>query len=210
MLAERRWEAGRDGAAARSRSRVRRRGQARAGRSPGGVPAPSLRAPPRGPVIDGRRDRRQVPATSGAGRVPERDLRAGPGRSRRPSSTRCLTRPRAGDSQVGPHLGAGDRVRPLCRARRPELAPSTSPSQPARMSHRRVPAAACSATSGAPPAPHPPPGSSRSAWPSLPFGRGPLGRERGAACDHLESGQRRGAAPGGSFVMGPERGPPGR
>lgn len=135
-------------------------GDKRAGRSPGGS-GPAC-APPRGPVIDGPRDRRQVPATSGRG-VSRSETSGGPGSFSPPflSHPHCLTLPRAGDSQVEPRLGAGDRVRP--RAARPatRAGPSTSPSQPARVPLRRVPAAATHSKppSGAPTGAAPPPGS---------------------------------------------------
>ncbi|XDA79284.1 hypothetical protein R6Z07F_009321 [Ovis aries] len=156
-------------------------GDKRAGRSPGGS-GPAC-APPRGPVIDGRRDRRQVPATSGRA-VSRSETSGGPGSLSPPflSHPHCLTRPRAGDSQVGPRLGAGDRVRPVPRARRPGLA-----RRPRHPSPRACPCDGCppppptpSHPLERPPAPHPLQAALRSAWPGA-FSRGPLGRERGAA-----------------------------
>ncbi|CAN0502108.1 unnamed protein product [Rangifer tarandus platyrhynchus] len=158
-------------------------GDKRAGRSPGGS-GPAC-APPRGPVIDRRRDRRQVPATSGRG-VSWSETPGGPGSLSPPflSHPHCLSRPRAGDPKVGPRLGAGDRVRP--RAARPgtRASPSTSPSQPARVPLRRVPGLPPPPTPSRslerPPAPHPLQAVLRSAWPGA-FSQGPFGRERGAA-----------------------------
>ena len=118
MLAEKRWEAGKDGAVAQGSS-----GPAGTSGRGGLLAVPARPAPrPAGRVIDGRRDRRQVPATSGWG-ASRSEASGGPGSLSPPflSHPHCLTWSRAGDSQVGPRLGAGDRVGPppTPHARRP-------------------------------------------------------------------------------------------